>query len=305
MSVLGEKVKTFEVIFVNYFWAMIRILVSSILSMLCLEACVHQPVVPPAPLLQWEYLFLAHPRHNNKDLQRVDSLVEKIPFDNYDAILLGGDLTANSSREDSTMKYLDKIFDLSSPKTLLAQGNHDVDDLSRLLRYTQKATFYTYTENQITFVVLDTQKDNCSIKDEQLTMLQNIADTLSQSDQLVIIHHKLLWMPDHPDLANQISQVSNAGICPYTFCLFENNFWEDVYPLLLNIKNQGKQVILIGGDLGFKTKYFEYTTPEGIVLLGSGIDQGDPDNQVLLLKKDSETKTLSWESVLIDSVLKK
>lgn len=305
MSVLREKVKTFEVIFVNYFWTMIRILVSSILSMLCLEACVHQPVPPPTPLQEWEYLFLAHPRHNNKDLQRVDSLVEKIPFDSYDAILLGGDLTANSSREDSTLKYLDELFDLSSPKTLLAPGNHDVDKLDRLLQYTQKPSFYTYTENNITFVVLDTQKDNCSIRGNQLNMLQNIADTLTQSDQLVIIHHKLLWMPGNPVLANQISQVSNAGICPFEFCLFENNFWEDVYPLLLDIKNQGKQVILIGGDLGFKTKYFEYITPEGIVLLGSGINQGDPDNPVLLLKKDSEMKTLSWESVLIDSVLKK
>ncbi len=282
---------------------MIRIVCIGLLSAIFLNACVHDPVLPPQPIKKWEYLFLAHSRHNNQNLQRVDSLVEKIPFERFDALLLGGDLTANSSREDSTMQYLDGIFDLSSPHTLLAQGNHDVDNISRLAAYTQKASFYTHHQNDITFVVLDTQLDTCSIRDAQLEMLQNIADTLTESDQLVIIHHKLLWMPDHPELRPQIGQVSNAGFCPYEFCLFENNFWQDVHPLLSQVQARGKQVILIGGDLGFQAKYFEYITPEGIYLLGSGLNQGDADNEVLIFTKDSETKALSWERVLLEGWL--
>jgi len=281
---------------------MIRFITSSLLSLCFLNGCVHEPVMPPTPIQQWEYLFLAHPRHNNQNIQRVDSVAEKISFDRFDAVLLGGDLTANSSREDSTMQYLDGIFDLSNPKTLLAQGNHDVDNIPRLISYTQKPTFYTFHQNRITFVILDTQLDSCSIRNEQLKMLQNIADTLNESEQLVIIHHKLIWMPEHPILAPQIPQVSNAGFCIYEFCLFENNFWQDVYPLLQQVKEKGKQVVLIGGDLGFNAKFFEYQTPEGIIFLGSGMNQGDPDNQVLLLKKDSKLKTLRWESVSIDSV---
>lgn len=302
MNVLREKEKTFEMIFCSYFYPMIRFIISSVLCLCFLSGCVHDPVMPPTPIQQWEYLFLAHPRHNNQNLQRVDSVVERIDFDRFDAVLLGGDLTANSSREDSTLQYLDGIFDLSSPKTLLAQGNHDVDNIPRLTTYTQRPTFYSYTQDQITFVVLDTQLDSCSIRNEQLQMLQNIADTLSESDQLVIIHHKLIWMPEHPVLGPQIPLVSNAGFCIYEFCLFENNFWQAVYPLLKQVKEKGKQVVLIGGDLGFQAKFFEYETPEGITFLGSGMNQGDADNQVILLKKDSEMKTLRWETVPIESV---
>jgi hypothetical protein len=280
---------------------MMRLLLGWLISCCCFGACVHEPVdpfipiPPPQPAEQWEYLFLAHPRHNNKDLQRVDSAVEKINFDRFDMVLLGGDLTANSSREDSSLTYLDGIFNLGSPQTLLAPGNHDVDNLPLLLQYTGRPSFYSYHQNGVTFVVWDTQKDKCNIYDEQLDILQNIADTLTHSDQLVIIHHKLLWLPGHPELEPQIGQLSNAGLCPYEFCLFENNFWQDVYPLLQQVKAKGKQVILIGGDMGFRSKYFEYQTLEGIVFLGSGIDQGDDDNEVLIFKKDSETRILRWE----------
>lgn len=280
---------------------MIRLLLGWLISCCCFGACVHEPVdpfmpiPPPKPAEQWEYLFLAHPRHNNKDLQRVDSAVAKIDFERFDMVLLGGDLTANSSREDSTLTYLDRIFDLGSPQTLLAPGNHDVDNLPLLLQYTERPSFYSYHQNGITFVVWDTQKDKCNIYDEQLDILQNIADTLTHSDQLVIIHHKLLWLPGHPELEPQIEQLSNAGFCPYEFCLFENNFWQDVYPLLKQVKAKGKQVILVGGDMGFRSKYFEYQTLEEIVFLGSGINQGDDDNEVLIFKKDSETRILRWE----------
>ena len=263
-----------------------------------LQSCVHEPVIPqPQPL---EYLFLAHTRHNNQDLQRVEPAVEEIDFDRFQMLLLGGDLTANSSREDTTMQYLNELFDLASPQTLLAPGNHDVDDLNRLLSYTRRPSFYSYTQDGITFVVFDTQKDQCSILGPQLDMLQNIVDTLSQSDQLIIIHHKLLWMPGNPDLEPQIPAVSNAGFCPFAFCLFQNNFWQDVYPLLEQVQSKGKQVILAGGDVGFQTKYFEHTTPEGIVFLASGLDQGDPDNEALIFSKNRETKRLSWRRKLLE-----
>lgn len=231
----------------------------------------------------------------------MEPAVEQIALDEYDAILLGGDLTANTSREDSTLEYIDAIFDLSAETTLLAVGNHDVDDLDRLASFTQKPTFYSHTQDGITFVVFDTQKDQCSIKGDQLAMLQNIVDTFT-SDQLVIIHHKLLWMPDHPIMDAQIAQVSNAGFCVFEFCLFQNNFWDDVYPLLLKVKSSGKEVLLIGGDAGFRTKFFEYETPEGIHMLASGINEGDDDNQVVVLKKDGDTKVLMWESVLLDEL---
>lgn len=284
---------------------MIRIFLSWLMGCSLLGSCVHDPLEPVPPVdsaNQWEYLFIGHPRHNNQDLQRVDPAVEKIDFDRYDALLLGGDLTANSSREDSTLQYLDALFDLGNPQTLLAPGNHDVDNLALLSSYTRRPTFYSYHQNGITFLVWDTQKDQCNILGDQLTMLQHIADTLSQSDQLIIIHHKLLWLMGHPELEPQISSISNGGICPFDFCLFENNFWQDVYPLLKQIRDKGKEVILIGGDLGFRSKYFEYETLDGITFLGSGLDEGDPDNEGVVFRKDKETQSLIWERVLVDSL---
>lgn len=278
-------------------------LVIVFITALFLSACGPKQLPPDLPgVKEYRYLFIGHPRHNNTGIQRMDSLVEQLDYGKYDAVLLGGDLTANSSLHDSTLNYLDGIFDLSSPQTMLAPGNHDVDRMGRLLAFTQRPAYFSYHQEGTTFLVLDTQRDQCSMRGDQLALIQALTDTLQDSDQLVVIHHKLMWLPDHPDLGSLVSTVPNAGLCSWDFCTFRNNFWQDFYPLLQKVKDRGVDVLLIAGDLGGKQKFFSWTSPENIHFLASGINQGDTDNQALVLTKNMESRELIWESVLLENL---
>ena len=65
------------------------------------------------------YIHLAHTRMWDTIVQRVDPRVESLDLSDYDLILLGGDLTEESSKEKETLVYLDSIFDLDAPSTLV------------------------------------------------------------------------------------------------------------------------------------------------------------------------------------------
>ena len=54
-------------------------------------------------------------------------------------------------------------------------------------------------------------------------------------------------------------------------CINPNNFYEDVYPLLVKVRHRGIEVICIGGDIGAKANEFEYITSDTIYFLASGI----------------------------------
>jgi len=217
-------------------------------------------------------------------------------------LLLGGDLTHLTSLDDVVMSHVDSIFDLSSPNTLWALGNHDYSDLNRVEQYTGRKAYYAYFKNDITFVVLDTQDSLSNIVGSQRVFLNSVLDTIQKSSHLVILHHKLIWMNGNSTLEPQIPSVSNgvAGNCFY--CLNPNNFNSEFYPKLKTLKQNGVNVICIGGDIGFLTKEFEYTTPDGIHFLASGIATGTSGNKALLLTHDLTNNQLSWEFKSISSL---
>ena len=56
-----------------------------------------------------KYLFLGHPRYDDKN-EYVIKKVEKLDDERYDLLLLGGDLTWNTSALISTLDYCDQFF---------------------------------------------------------------------------------------------------------------------------------------------------------------------------------------------------
>ena len=102
-------------------------------------------------------------------------------------------------------------------------------------------------------------------------------------------------------LAPSIDSVSNgpSGNCDY--CLNPNNFYDDVYPQLLEIKNKGVEVLCVAGDIGGKVDEFKHTTAEGIIFLASGIDSGTKHDKALLFKHDIGSRSLTWEYRKISS----
>lgn len=250
--------------------------------------------VDPTPALQdsLQFLHVAHTRMNSNG--EFNEPLTQVDFSKYDVLLLGGDLASNTSIDSRPMDSLDHVFDFASENTLWALGNHDYDDLDLVKEYTGRPPFYTYTKEKVTFLVLDTQDSMSNFVGEQLEMIKNVVDTLSYSTHLVLLHHKLIWMYGNAELESEISMVSNGQAGECFWCINPNNFYPDVYPLLLDVEEQGIEVLCIGGDLGFYSKTFQYETPEGIDFLGAGMNLGDEENPVLLLKYDFTTSQLDW-----------
>ena len=248
-----------------------------------------------------EYLHIAHTRTIANP--NMDKIIESIDYKKFDMLWLGGDLANSTSQDDETMSHVDSIFNLGDPNTLWALGNHDDSNLARIQAYTNRLPYFSYNKNGITFIVLNTQDSLISnIIGEQKSFFESIVDTIQESSHLIVLHHQLIWMYGNSELEPQISSVSNVDMGTCSYCINPNNFYEDIYPKLLEVMQRGIEVICIGGDIGINSKEFEYLTAEGIHFLASGIVSGDSDNKGLLFYHDVTRKQLSWEYILISDL---
>jgi predicted MPP superfamily phosphohydrolase len=148
-----------------------------------------------------KFIFVPHPRTEDKVKQTVLSGIEKIDFSKFDMIMLGGDLTYSTSKDRIALAYCDSLFNLGSPNTLWSFGNHDVQSGNRSLikEYTGRESYYSYNRDNITFLVLDTELNangfsSTYISGNQLQMIKNVCDTISKSGYLIILHSRFMWM---------------------------------------------------------------------------------------------------------------
>ena len=217
-----------------------------------------------------QYLFMGHPRSDDRDHEYLLPTVEKLDYTKFELLLLGGDLTWNTSEQMSTLDYCDRILNLGGPNTHLAIGNHDLDNLASLLSYTKKDRYYSFSRNNITFIVLDTELNTPDISGSQLDLIKTVADTLKNSDYLVLIHHRILWMANNPDLAYLKDFVAASSKN-----LNSSNFFDDVYPELQKVKNKGIPVYCVAGD---RTDVnIEYAIEDSIQFIASGMVGTFPD----------------------------
>ena len=269
------------------------------LSLLALLASCTKDKMPELPVIMASYMHIAHTRTNSNPA--MDSTVENLDYSKFDMLWLGGDLAHLTSEDDHTMSHVDSIFDIGNKNTLWALGNHDYSDLDKIEEFTNRAPYYTYHKNGITFLVLDTQDSLSSIVGWQKELFDSVIDTIQESSHLVILHHKLIWMYNNPSLESQIGSVANGGFGGCFFCINPNNFYTVIYPKLLEVKQRGIEVICIGGDIGFKVNEFEYSQ-DGIHFLASGINSGFSNNKALLFHHDISNKLLTWEFELLTNL---
>ncbi|MBP6334732.1 MAG: hypothetical protein KA444_04600 [Bacteroidia bacterium] len=247
--------------------------------------------ITPDPTIL-EYLHISHTRKNINPF--IDSTTEKILFQKYDMLWLGGDLAQATSIDNPTMSHIDAIFNIWDPNTLWAVGNHDYSSLQRVEAYTNRKPYYAYYKNGITIIVLDTQDSLSSIVGDQKLFFDNVVDTIQTSSHLVILLHKLIWMHGHPALEAQITAITNGGSGPCFHCVNPNNFYTDIYPKLVLLKNKGINVICISGDIGFNVKEFTFVTDDHITFLASGINSEDSTNMGLIFYHNLYRNRLSW-----------
>ena len=80
-------------------------------------------ILSPPCSTNCEYIYLGH---INEKHNAVDRRIEEADLSKYDQIWLGGDLCSETTREESTLDYVDSLFNLSSKNTHWSVGNHDV-----------------------------------------------------------------------------------------------------------------------------------------------------------------------------------
>jgi hypothetical protein len=249
-------------------------------------------------------IFIPHPRSEDKVNQSVLPGIEAINFDLYDMIMLGGDLTYYTSISKTSMDYCDSLFDLGSPNTLWTMGNHDLSNRNRVEEYTGRPSFYSYSRDNITFLVLDTELDaagftSSHILGDQLEMIQQVCDTITQSDYLVLLHHRLLWMIGNDYFTPKLDSVAES-----TKQLDTSNFYTVVYPLLQQAKHRGVPVLCLGGD---KSRIIiNYSQEDSITFIASPMapEYTDEQNNVVILSSGLQTGQLSWEFIPLSEVEK-
>jgi hypothetical protein len=241
------------------------------------------------------YIFIPHPRSEDQVHQSINTGLAKVDYSKFDVIMLGGDITYNTSKDNATLTYVDKIFDVGSPNTLWALGNHDVQSGHRDLikNFTGRESYYAYNRDKVTFLILDTEIDaqaftRTFIKGNQLQMVKNVCDTISDSRVLILIHQRFMWMINSvyfkPRLTDSIAASSRD--------MDTTNFYTDIYPLLQKVKSKGIQVFLFGGD---KSKInINYSPEDSITFYTSRMANDFPDsvNDVIVLNYNLQNKSI-------------
>jgi calcineurin-like phosphoesterase family protein len=253
------------------------------------------------------YLHIAHTRSYSEAKDQLMTAAETLDYSKYDVLMLGGDLVFESTGKPETLEYLDTVFDLSNPHTLWTLGNHDYHNHPEWIpETTGRPNAYAFQKYGITYLVFDSQEDNCNTSGKQKKLLEETLKSLkSGTTHLIVLHHKLLWMLDNGSLQGRVDAVANGGAGGCFHCIPQNDFYKEVYPKLVKVQKKGVQVICIAGDIGVKVNEFEYQTPEGIYFLASGLKDGGADNRVLLFQHDIKNKKLDWKFEKLSSLPQK
>ncbi len=244
-----------------------------------------------------KFIFIPHPRSDDKG---VFPAIASIDFAKFDVKMLGGDLTWTTSEDTATMVYCDSIFDLSNPNTLWSLGNHDLQRGDRdLIKYfTGRESFYAYNRNKVTFIVLDTELDangssSTFIKGDQLEMVKTVCDTIAESNFLILLHHRLMWMINN----DYFKSMLGDSIAASSRSLDTTNFYSDIYPLLQKVKNKGIPVLVFGGDRA--SINIVYSPEDSITFYAARLkgDLADSINNVIILNYSQQNKEITSDFV--------
>ena len=208
-------------------------------------------------------------------------------------------------------------------------GNHDWDygDPALIMERTKRPSFYVDWVEGISLLVLNTNlfwfypgtppAVDFDQKQAQLDLIRQVCDTISTASHLVILHHHGLFRDRREQYTGRSEDVFNVDpLRVIAGCDPAGELSREVYPWLVNVQQRGVQVVLVGGDLGMRTKTYALEMPEGIWLLGSGINNSvsrdwapdyvttfEPDS-VLIFEHDPERGVLEWRFVDLDGLVK-
>lgn len=261
----------------------------------------------PLPGEKQEIIFLGHIYQKRN---RFDRRLEKVNYNRYDQIWLGGDLCSETTEEKSTLNYLNKHFRLDDPGTHWAPGNHDTrnGNTDWITEYTERELFYVHSDQGLTIMVLNTTFDTteCQLSAMQDAMITTLLDTIEKSSHLVILSHHTIW----GDAITGINmwETANANKPQWeSLCGTGTRFIPYLEPRLRQVQDRGVQVICLAGDFGQQATSFEYLSDGGIWYLGAGLNKGksqeiDPDDMVIVFHFDPVAGSLNWDFIRVDNL---
>ena len=253
-----------------------------------------------------KFIFVPHPRSEDRTNQSVYPGILNIDFTNYDVRMLGGDITYSTSKDSATLAYCDNLFNIGSPNTLWSLGNHDVQSGNRSLikKFTGRESFYSYGRDGVTFIVLDTELDangfaDTFIKDEQLQMVQSVCDSITESSVLILLLHRFMWMINNDYFKTMLTD----SIAASSRSMDTTNFYSDIYPLLQKVKNKGIKVLVFGGD---KSKInIVYSPEDSITFYAARLADDLPDsiNNVIILDYNLRSKKITYNFIPLSEMI--
>ncbi len=123
-----------------------------------------------------------------------------------------------------------------------AVGNHDL--AGNVYEKWYGKTFFFFSNNSELFIILNTEINDGSIKDEQLKLFANAMDTalLPQIKNVFIFSHRPVW-------AERIKKYDKLFSDNTRTAIGNNNFKEDIKPIIQKI-SKNKNVFWLSGSMG-------------------------------------------------------
>lgn len=254
-----------------------------------------------------KYLFVGHTYAGTNLIDH--RIIPHLSRTLYDQFWLGGDMCSETTADSLTLEYLDGLFDLGSPKTHWTLGNHDIrnGNLQWITKKTKRPTFYSANFNGICLLVLNTNfghggYDTLAVN-AQYEKVKKVCDTLQAVSHLIVLSHHVCWARVAGLDSAQVAANANGAWLKWRFNPQE--YFEDaIYPLLLQVKNKGINVINLAGDFGQESTEYYQQSPDGIHFIGSGITSDIPwntqfqthglEDKILIFEHNLETQALHW-----------
>jgi len=252
------------------------------------------------------WLFSGHTMQPDNPGNKIDYRLAGLILEDYTGIWLGGDVCVETLLNYTTIKYVDSVINLGNPETHWTLGNHDAREgnWEWYTEFTGRDTYYAFSSNRITRIVFNTNlvPTNCEMMDDQYQMFTNVCDTISESKYLILLMHHGLWR-DIPGLPQPITYANSdlvywSGNCDSV----DTPFSKFIYPKLVEVEERGIHVICLMGDLSGNKKTFNKISDDGIQFLGTGLQENEPDDKVIVFTLDKLTQELTWKFHNLDSL---
>lgn len=288
---------------------MVRSALSILIVIIILVGCKSSSKSPTKLHNPEVYIFLGHVYATDST---VDERIPRIRQGNHH-FWLGGDLMLASSNSTKILNHLDYLFDLGSPSTHWAIGNHDYHgNFEEINHFSGKPDHYAVNISGITLIVVNSNimdsGFSCEERIEQTDFINHVLDTVQMSSHVVLMSHHVFWGNLNEDSTDINTYANTNHTYKLWYCDPYLTACEAISEQLNRLVNENIKVILLAGDLGQKRSAYEYINKNGMVFLGNGglsntlynsekFTKASSDDSVLVFTHYPDQRVLNWKFI--------